>query len=241
QPPAEGRRDVALVFSGQGPQWWGMGRELLREEPIFRDKLEQCDRELARHAGWRLLDELSRDEHSSRLAETAIAQPAIFALQVSLTALWESWGIRPAAVVGHSVGEVAAAHAAGVLTLADALHVIFQRGRCMDLAPERGRMLAAQLSAKEAVQVVAPYEGRVAIGALNAPASVTLSGDGAALEEIAATLASREVFCRFLQVNYAFHSPQMDSIREELLRSLGTVARDFARLPMISTVTAGEI
>src|SRR5262249_9045654 len=149
--------------------------------------------------------------------------------------------IRPAAVVGHSVGEVAAAHAAGVLTLADAAHVIFQRGRCMDLAPERGRMLAAQLSAEEAVQVVAPYDGRVAIGALNAPASVMLSGDGAALEEIAATLASRDVFHRFLQLSYAFHSPQMDPVREELLRSLGTVARGCARLPMISTVSAAEI
>ena len=241
QPLAEGRRDVAFVFSGQGPQWWGMGRELFREEPVFRDKLEECDRELGRHASWRLLEELSRDERSSRLAETAIAQPAIFALQVALAALWESWGIRPAAVVGHSVGEVAAAHVAGVLTLGDAAHVIFQRGRCMDLAPERGRMLAAELSAEEAAEVIAPYEDRVAIGAVNAPASVTLSGDGAALEEIAAALESREVFCRSLRVNYAFHSPQMDPVREELLTSLGSFARAPAHLPMISTVTAGEV
>ena len=241
QPLAEGRRDVAFVFSGQGPQWWGMGRELFREEPVFRDKLEECDGELGRHASWRLLEELSRDERSSRLAETAIAQPAIFALQVALAALWESWGIRPAAVVGHSVGEVAAAHVAGVLTLGDAAHVIFQRGRCMDLAPERGRMLAAELSAEEAAEVIAPYEGRVAIGAVNAPASVTLSGDGAALEEIAAALESREVLCRFLRVNYAFHSPQMDPVREELLTSLGSFARAPAHLPMISTVTAGEL
>lgn len=241
QPFGEGRPDVAFVFSGQGTQWWGMGRELVREEPVFRDKLEECDRALAPHADWRLLDELSRDEVSSRLAETGIAQPAIFALQVALAALWESWGIRPAAVVGHSVGEVAAAHVAGVLTLADAVHVIFQRGRCMDLAPQRGRMLAARLSAAEAAELIAPHDGHVAVGAINAPASVTLCGDGAALEEIAAGLERREIFCRFLQVNYAFHSPQMDPVRAELLRSLGRFERAPARLPMISTVTGGEL
>src|SRR5262249_33439620 len=158
--------------------------------------------ELARHAQWRLLEELTRSEESSRLAETAVAQPAIFALQVALAALWDSWGIRPAAVVGHSVGEVAAAHVSGMLTLPDAARVIFHRGRCMDLAPERGRMPAAELSASAAAELIAGYDGRLAVGAINAPASVTLSGDSSALDEVARQLAADRVFHRFLQVHY---------------------------------------
>ena len=98
---------------------------------VFRDKIAECDSLLAERADWSLLEELLRDESRSRLAETAIAQPAIFSVQVALAALWESWGIRPAAVVGHSVGEVAAAHVAGALDLREASRVIFERGRSM--------------------------------------------------------------------------------------------------------------
>ncbi|HWY77005.1 MAG TPA: acyltransferase domain-containing protein, partial [Verrucomicrobiae bacterium] len=236
QAPAEAAPPV-VVFSGQGPQWWGMGRELLRDEPIFREVLQECDRLFREFGDWSLLEELGRSETTSRLDHTAIAQPAIFAIQVALAALWKSWGVKPAAVVGHSVGEAAAAHVAGILTLREAARVIFHRGRCMDATAAGGRMLAVALSADEAKQLVAKNPNQLAIAAFNSPASMTLSGDGAVLEEIARSLEARGTFCRFLQVNYAFHSRQMDPIKEELLRSLGQIELSPAKLPMLSTVT----
>lgn len=236
QAPAEPAQPV-FVFSGQGPQWWGMGRELLREEPVFRETLQECDRLFREFGDWSLLEELGRSESETRLEHTAIAQPAIFAVQVALAALWQSWGVQPAAVAGHSVGEVAAAHVAGILTLREAARVIFHRGRCMDVTAAGGRMLAVALSAPEAKQLVAKYSNQIAIAAFNSPASMTLSGEGTALEEIARSLEARGTFCRFLQVNYAFHSRQMDPVKDELLRSLGRVELTRAKLPMFSTVT----
>jgi acyl transferase domain-containing protein/thioesterase domain-containing protein/acyl carrier protein len=226
-----------FVFSGQGPQWWGMGRELLRQENLFRKKIETCDRLFRELGNWSLLEELSRDEKSSRLQQTAFAQPAIFAVQVALADLWQSWGVRPAAVVGHSVGEVAAAHVAGILTLHEAARVIFHRGRCMNFAPDAGRMLAASLDAKQAVDIAADFPREVAVAAFNSPNSVTFSGEAAPLEKIAKKLEARGVFNRFLQVKYAFHSHQMNAVKDELLRALGRVETTPAQLKICSTVT----
>ncbi len=226
-----------FVFSGQGPQWWGMGRQLLKTENLFRKKIAECDRYFSEFGSWSLLQELQRDENSSKMDDTAIAQPAIFAIQVALAALWQSWGVRPCAVLGHSVGEVAAAHVAGVLSLREAARVIFHRGRCMQLAHAQGRMLAAGLDAKQAEELIAPYSGRITVAAYNSPVAVTLSGEGPALEEISRVLEKRHVFNRFLQVKYAFHSKQMDPVKAELLKSLGRVELSRATLPMISTVT----
>jgi acyl transferase domain-containing protein/thioesterase domain-containing protein/acyl carrier protein len=226
-----------FVFSGQGPQWWGMGRELLRQENLFRKKIEACDQLFREFGSWSLLEELSRDEKSSRLQQTAFAQPAIFALQVALADLWRSWGVQPAAVVGHSVGEAAAAHVAGILTLREAASVIFHRGRCMNSAPDSGRMLAASLDAKHAGEIAANFPREVTVAAFNSPNSVTFSGEVAPLEKIAKTLEARGVFNRFLQVKYAFHSHQMDAVKDELLRALGRVETRPAQLKIYSTVT----
>ncbi len=231
----DGAADPVFVFSGQGPQWWAMGRELLAEQPVFRRKIQECDELLRGWVDWSLLDELQRDEATSRMQDTAIAQPAIFALQMGLVALWESWGIRPAAVVGHSVGEAAAACTAGVLSLRDALHVIAQRGHCMSRAPEGGRMLAVGVTPAEAEQLVKTCD--VSIASYNSPKSVVLSGAGSTLEKVAASLEARGVFHRLLTVNYAFHSAQMDPIREELLRSLGNFATQPASVSTFSTVS----
>jgi acyl transferase domain-containing protein/thioesterase domain-containing protein/acyl carrier protein len=231
-----------FVFSGQGPQWWAMGRELLHSSPVFRAKINECDallREFANGslADWSLIAELSRDETSSRIQQTNIAQPAIFALQVALAALWESLGISPAAVVGHSVGEVAAAHIAGALTLREAARIIFHRGRTMNAAPDSGRMLAANLSDDEARRITAHSNGRVVVAALNSPTSVTLSGELEPLRQIAAELESRGIFNRLLQVNYAFHSRQMNAVKRELLGSLGKIETAPTHIPIYSTVT----
>jgi acyl transferase domain-containing protein/NADPH:quinone reductase-like Zn-dependent oxidoreductase/acyl carrier protein len=232
---------LAFICSGQGPQWWAMGRQLLEQEPVFRSTLKRCDEIVRRLGSWSLLDELTADEKRSRMAVTAISQPAIFAVQAALAALWRSWGVRPDSVMGHSVGEVAAAYLAGVFPLEDAVRVIYQRGRCMELAPSRGRMLAAGITVDEARRLIAPYGERVGLAAVNSPASVTLSGEAEPLEEIARLLEPRRVFCRFLQVQYAFHSGQMDPVREELLASLRGLQPRAATLPLFSTVLGRRI
>src|SRR3712207_384147 len=181
----------AFVFSGMGPQWWAMGRQLLGDEPVVRRVVEQCDALLRQHAEWSLWDELTAEETRSRMHEPAVAQPATFALQVALATLWRSWGIEPAAIVGHSVGEVAAAHVAGVLDLEDAVRLVFHRSRLQQQAAGQGKMLAVGLPVEEAEHLVAGREDRVSIAAVNSPGDVTLSGDAALLEDIAASLQPR--------------------------------------------------
>jgi len=234
-PTSESR--VVFVFSGQGPQWWAMGRELWQHEPVFRQKIEECHDALLAAGGWSLKDELFCEESKSRMTETAIAQPAISAVQIALAALWESWGIMPAAVVGHSVGEVAAAHVAGVLSLADAMRVIYHRGRCMEHAPERGKMIAAALTPDEALQLIAPYGEKLSLAASNSPKSISISGDADAVDAVAKIIEAKGVFIRYVPVNYAFHSAQMDPVKDELLAALAGLTTSPARIPIYSTVT----
>jgi acyl transferase domain-containing protein/NADPH:quinone reductase-like Zn-dependent oxidoreductase/SAM-dependent methyltransferase/aryl carrier-like protein len=238
---ARRRPRLAFVCSGQGPQWWGMGRELLIAEPIFRDIIERCDSLVRALGDWSLLEELTREESSSRMDETAIAQPAIFAIQVALAALWKHWGVEPDAVVGHSVGEVAAAHLSGALAFEDALRVIFHRGRCMEFASARGKMLAVGLPEDEARKLLSGLEDEVALAAVNSPSSVSLSGAAGALAEITERLLARDTFHRFLKVNYAFHSPMMDATRKPLLEAISGIAPGPTKTPMYSTVTGALI
>jgi len=229
-----------FVFSGQGPQWWGMARELLQHNHCFRQQIELIDAEMQTWADWSLLDELLADEDHSHMQDTAYTQPALFAIQMGLTALLAEFGIRPAAVTGHSVGEVAAACVAGALSLADAVKVIFFRGYCMGIAPG-GRMLALGISMSSAAELVADTDGRISIAAHNGPNSVTLSGEAELLDEIEARYLDSEVFCRFLPVEYAFHSAQMDPVRETLLEALKDIKPLQASIPMISTRTGAVL
>ena len=130
---------VGFVFSGQGSQWWAMGRGLLGSEPVFRAALEACDEAVAKTAGWSVLEELQRPEAQSRVAETKVAQPALFALQTALATFWASWGVKPAAVIGHSVGALAALHVSGALNLDEAARIVVLRGEAMQAATGTGR------------------------------------------------------------------------------------------------------
>ncbi|XYI03831.1 type I polyketide synthase [Sorangium sp. So ce1128] len=235
------RPRVAFVLSGQGSQWAGMGRELSASEPVFRAALEACDAIVSRHAGWSLLEELAAPPEASRLGETEIAQPAIVAIQAALAALWRSWGVTPDAVIGHSVGEVAAAHLAGALDLEEALRIVVCRGRVMQQATGLGQMAQVALSAGEARRLLEGYEDRLAIAAVNGPGSVVLSGEAAALSEVLERLRQRDVRCQPLRVNYAFHSPQMAPFQAELAGALGRVDLRPAAITMYSTVTGAPI
>jgi acyl transferase domain-containing protein len=218
-------QEPVFVFSGQGSQWVGMGRQLFVQEPVFRTAIEKCDTCLRKYVSWSLLEELQADQMASRLHETQIAQPALFAMQVALTALWRSWGIEPGAVVGHSVGEIAAAYVAGVLELEDAVQIVAHRGALMQQAQDQGYMVAAGISETQAEELLTNYSDRVAIAAINSPGSVVLSGDTQALDEVlnAAKMQPKPFLFRRLNVDYAFHSPQMKKFQTVLVEKLQAI------------------
>ncbi|MGA8478696.1 MAG: acyltransferase domain-containing protein [Chthoniobacterales bacterium] len=231
---------VAFVCSGQGPQWWGMGRELLASMPIFQREIARCADEMKRHATWDLLDELTREEAHSQLDETEIAQPALFALQVALAAVWRSWGIEPVALVGHSVGEIAAAHLGGILSFADAVKVICHRGRLMQRATGLGKMAAIELPEADVEKLLKPYLHCAGTAAINSPTSTVISGEAAAIDEIIAAAKSRGARCKALPVNYAFHSPQMGPFGTEMVEAVSGLTAQVASVPVYSTVTGAQ-
>ncbi len=224
---AESGPKIAFVFSGQGPQWWGMGRRLYQTNSTYRRKIEECDRIVRDCAGWSLMEALSAPEHESRIGETAIAQPALCALQIALAEVWKSWGIVPEATVGHSVGELAAAHVAGHLTLEEALRIVLHRGRSIQEFAHRGKMLAAAVGHERAIELVEADPGlKISIAAFNSASNVTFSGDADALEQLARRLEEEGIYCQFLHVDFAFHSELMEPAREPFLSALGeTVVR----------------
>ncbi|HVM13413.1 MAG TPA: amino acid adenylation domain-containing protein [Egibacteraceae bacterium] len=228
---------LAFLFAGMGPQWWAMGRHLLADEPVFRQTLEECDALLRPISRWSLLEELTADEANSRISETSVVQVVNCAFQIALATLWRCWGVVPDAVVGHSAGEMAAAHVAGALTLGDALRVAYHRGRLLQRAAGTGTMLAAGIAAEEAAPLVEAHEGRVSLAAINSPTSITLSGDTGALEDMAAALEQRQTFCRFLPTEVPYHGPQMDAVRDELLEVLADLSPQPSAIPMLSEVT----
>ncbi len=233
------RRKLVFVFSGQGSQWIGMGQELLEREPAFREAMERCDQAIRQYADWSLLEELAADEERSRLGEVDVVQPAIFAVQASLAALWRSWGVEPDAVVGQSLGEVAAAHVAGALSLDDAARIMCRRSQLVKRTSGQGGMAVAQLPLEEAEAALLGREDRVSVAVNSSPTATVLSGEVAALEEVMAELERRGVFCRRIEVDYASHGPMMDPLRPDLLRALEEVAPRPAAVPLYSTVTGG--
>ena len=232
---------VAFVMSGQGPQWWGMGRDLFHHEPVFQETIERCDAMMRPWGSFSLMEELGRTEESSRMHRTEFAQPAIFAMQVALAKLWKSWGIQPAAIVGHSVGEVAAACVAGVLSLEEAAQVIVLRARFMDdCARNEGTMLAIGLDEDAARALIARHDRTLTIAAFNGPRSLTIAGSRLSLEAMAAELELDGVFVRFLQVDHPFHHPSMQPASEALEEALEDLTPKAETVPFFSTVTGRQ-
>lgn len=229
-------KKIAFVFPGQGSQWVGMGQSLLETEAVFRNKMEACDQAFAQYTNWSLLEELNKDESNSRFGEVDIIQPTLFAIEVALAALWKDKGVIPDVVLGHSMGEVAAAHVAGVMSLDDAAMVICKRSILARTVSGSGAMALTELTFEDAESLIAGYEDKVAIGACNGPKSTVLSGDAYIVEQLLDELEERQVFNRMIKVDYASHSPQMDQLKEDLLDQLSAVNPMKGEVPVYSTV-----
>lgn len=228
---------LVFVFSGQGPQWPGMGRQLFATEPVFRRVIERCDEALRPLLGYSFRERMETEEDA--LSHTEVAQTAIFALQAGLLALWREWGVAPDAVVGHSVGEVAAAHASGALSLEEGAIVAACRGRAMEPARGLGGMVAVELPAAEVEPLLADLD--LSVAAVNSPASTTVAGPPEALDELVRRLERLGLTGRRLRVEYAFHTAQMDPCVRELQPLLAELRPKAVTTPMISSVTGEPV
>jgi acyl transferase domain-containing protein/NADPH:quinone reductase-like Zn-dependent oxidoreductase/acyl carrier protein len=241
-PRLESAPRIAFVMSGQGPQWWGMGRELMQHEPVFRRVVEQCDAAMRGITNFSLLEELSRSEQTSQMHRTEIAQPAIFAMQVALAELWKSWGVQPAAVAGHSVSEIAAACVAGLFSLEQGARITALRAQFMEgCARGEGKMLAVGLGEEEAQALIDKHDRTVSIAAFNGPRSLTLAGPRHSIEAIFAELEPQGVFARMVRVDHPFHHAMMQPASEALENALGDLTPQSETIPFFSTVTGDRL
>jgi hybrid polyketide synthase/nonribosomal peptide synthetase FtdB len=232
-------KKLVFVYTGMGPQWWGMGQQLIKESPVFDAFLTECDTYFTAYADWSLRAECLKSEADSLMAKTEVAQPMNFVVQAGISKILSHFGIEPDMVIGHSVGEITAAYIAGSLNLEHALLLSYHRSRLQATCAGMGGMLAVNLSEADAKELIEGTE--VAIAAVNSSTSLTLAGDKRQLESIAEILTSRELFNRFLKVEVPYHSSAMDPIREALLAALEELQPRKAIIPMYSTVTGALI
>ncbi|GHH83872.1 polyketide synthase [Streptomyces sulfonofaciens] len=228
-------RKVVFVFPGQGAQRATMGRELMRDCAVFREAVTECDRALHKWLGRSVLDELALLDGNTPLERIDLVQPALFALGVGLAARARSFGIEPDAVVGHSMGEVAAAHVAGALSLDDAARVISLRSTLLRRVSGQGAMLVVGLAPDDAEALIADERDRVSVAVCNSPASTVLSGEPRTLERLAARVRERNVFCKPVRVDVASHSPQVESLRADLMEALDGLSPVPSATPIYST------
>ncbi|OGT81122.1 MAG: hypothetical protein A3J35_07710 [Gammaproteobacteria bacterium RIFCSPLOWO2_02_FULL_52_10] len=235
----EGVVRTAYVFSGNGSQWHGMGNDLMREE-VFRDTVHKIDEFFIPLANWSLAEILTGTTSQYDMRLTEIAQPALFAIQAGILALLGSRGIWPDAVIGHSIGEISAAYAAGIFNLEQAVKLVYFRSMAQSVTRGMGKMAAAQISPKRALELVNKTDNGLAVAAINSPRSVSFTGPEAAVREVCSLLGDDGIPCRVLDLDYAFHSEVMETVKDQFLDQLGEVVCMNGSIEFISTVT-GEV
>ncbi|MFB7630842.1 type I polyketide synthase [Streptomyces sp. NPDC056149] len=232
---------AVFVFPGQGSQWWGMGRELLADSEVFRTAVDDCAAALAPYVDWSLHDVLAGEGDPALLERVDVVQPALFAMMVALSALWRAHGVAPAAVVGHSQGEIAAACVAGALSLADAARVVALRSQALPQLSGRGGMMSVSAPVERVAALLAPWQEALSVAAVNGPGSVVVSGDTDALDALQAACEEQGVRARRVSVDYASHGRHVEAVRDELARVLAPVSPRAPEVPFYSTVTGARI
>ncbi|MET8578135.1 type I polyketide synthase, partial [Streptomyces sp. NPDC005012] len=238
---AERRGKVVFVYPGQGSQWVGMGRDLLASSEVFRETVEACDAALLPFTGWSVRDVLAgvEDGHPG-FDRVDVVQPALFAMGVALSALWRSLGVEPAAVVGHSQGEVVAAVVAGALTLEQGALVVARRSQAVLACAGEGGMALVERPVSEVEEFIAPFDGALSVAAVNTPGSTIVSGEAEAVVRLVDRLGEQGVYARKINVDYASHNAQMDPLLPGLSEQYAGLVPGRATMPLYSTVT-GEI
>jgi mycoketide-CoA synthase len=229
--------DPVFLFGGQGSQWEGMALELLDSSPVFARHMRECEKALDPHVGWSL-EEILRDEEGRWLERLDIVQPALFAVMVSLARLWGEMGVSPSVVLGHSQGEIAAAHIAGGLSLEDAALIVARRAQAMVKLAGKGGMLSVSLAPAEAEALLLPFAERLSLAAINGPASLVISGETEALAQLRASCEEDGVRVQPIAVDYAAHSAQIEELEAELLEAFAPISPRSGDIPFHSTVTA---
>lgn len=224
---------VVFVFPGQGGQWVGMGRQLFDANRVFRQRMLACASAVSDELAWSPIDRLFSD---GPLTDVEEIQPLLWAIQVSLAALWQHWGVEPDLIIGHSMGEIAAATVAGALTLQDGATVAARRSIVVRDAAPRGAMWTVGLGEEEAQRAIGDLADRACVGVLNSANYSVLSGDPEALSRVVEPLLERDVFCRRVKVSYASHSPQVEPMRPALMDALAGIRPRTCQVPMHSTV-----
>ncbi|MFB6640472.1 type I polyketide synthase [Streptomyces chartreusis] len=239
---ADSATGPVFVFPGQGSQWWGMGRELYDSSRVFRATVDDCADALAPYVDWSPVDLLRGDGDDPDVLHRAdVVQPALFSTMVALAALWRSLDVEPGAVVGHSQGEIAAAHVAGAFTLEEAARLVALRGRTMLELGGLGGLMTVFAPVDQVEPLLDAWPGRVGVAVLNGPSTVVVSGENAALDELREVCARMDLRTKDVKSDIAGHGPQTEAVKDQLLSVLGELNPRPARVPFYSTVTGGRL